>query len=562
MKRSLFWNLFIPVVIVFALGLGAIALYMPTLMERNATNDAVASAEDIAKRLKIIRGYYTDNVIKKVVGKGDFKGSFEHKTDPNAIPLPATMIHDLSELFSEQGAKIKLYSAFPFPNRKERQLDAFGKRAWDALSSNPDQVLSQTEQLDGKTTVRVAIADKMISEACVSCHNARPDTPKNTWKLGDVRGVLEINLSIEETLASSLALGNTILGIIVALLIIACFALYFVYHRTIGLQLKRVRDALWDIAQGEGDLTLRLPSEGENETAQIGQAFNAFVGKIQKTVAEIGDSSNQVATASTELSAITAQTSETIRQQDEETEQVATAINEMGATAQDMARHASNAAQAAKDTDQAADEGREVVVRTVNSIAQLSQEMESAAGVLAELQKGAQNVGGVLEVIRGIAEQTNLLALNAAIEAARAGEQGRGFAVVADEVRTLAGRTQESTREIEQMIDQLQSAAKQAVSAMEQSRTRTQHSVNEAGKAGTALEHIVAAVNAIKDMNDQIACAAEEQAQLVEAINQNVSSITQLSQQTAEGGRQTAISSESLASLAVSLQHATSQFKT
>ncbi|AOV16084.1 hypothetical protein BJI67_02470 [Acidihalobacter aeolianus] len=320
-------------------------------------------------------------------------------------------------------------------------------------------------------------------------------------------------------------------------------------------------ETMQDIAQGEGDLTRRMTSRGRDELDHLADAFNKFVERIQQVVGQVAGSTAQLAAASEQLSATSEETSNHVRNQQSETDQVAAAINEMSATVQEVAKNANDAARAAQEADGATRQGRQVVESTISSISQLADEVEQAAQVIHALENDSAQIGRVLEVINGISEQTNLLALNAAIEAARAGEQGRGFAVVADEVRTLARRTQDSTEEIRGMIERLQGGSKSAVAAMTSGRERAQASVTQAQEAGTSLNTIAQAVTQINDMNALIASAAEEQSSVAEEINRNVSNISHATEQTAAGAQQTATASEDLARLSAELQVLVNQFK-
>ena len=259
--------------------------------------------------------------------------------------------------------------------------------------------------------------------------------------------------------------------------------------------------------------------------------------------------------------AVTHQTATNIDQQSRETDQVAAAMNEMSATVQEVANNASSAADAANQADKEAQAGLQVVHNAARTIDKLAKEVDNAATVIQGLEQDSKNIGSILDVIKEIADQTNLLALNAAIEAARAGEQGRGFAVVADEVRTLASRTQQSTIEIENMIAKLQTGARDAVSTMTQGRNSAQASVTEAQKAAAALEAITQAVSTINDMNTMIASASEEQSATAEEMNKNLSNIHALAENNASGAAQTTGASEELARLAVQLQEMVGQFK-
>ncbi len=325
--------------------------------------------------------------------------------------------------------------------------------------------------------------------------------------------------------------------------------------------LRHAVAAMEDIAQGEGDLTHRLDAKGSDEISQLARAFNLFVDKIRDTIAQVTGATSQLAAAAEEMSHISTDTSNGVQRQRSETEQVATAMNEMTATVQEVARNAESAAEAARGADEESSRGQQVVSESVASIDTLAGEVEHAAGVIQRVEQDTESIGTVLEVIQGIAEQTNLLALNAAIEAARAGEQGRGFAVVADEVRSLASRTQSSTQEIKEMIERLQANAQDAVSVMEGGREKARTSVDFASKAGEALERITGAVNAIATMNNQIAEAARQQGEVSEEINRNVVNISQVAEETSGSTTQMANASQELARLAADLQGLVGRFK-
>ena len=314
-------------------------------------------------------------------------------------------------------------------------------------------------------------------------------------------------------------------------------------------------------AMSKGDLTYKIDLRGKDEFAWMCWEYSQGRKGFSNLVKEILGSAGQLATAAEELSAITEQSNSGVMRQQGEIDQVATAMNEMSATVSEVSKNAANAANAAQDADNNAKDGWQVVNTTVETINNLASEVERTSEVIEHLKGDSISIGTVLDVIRDIAEQTNLLALNAAIEAARAGEQGRGFAVVADEVRTLASRTQQSTREINDMIERLQNGANQAVSVMEMGRAKAEESVEQAAKAGEALQSITAVVDNIKSMNMQIASAAEEQSSTAEEINRNIVNISEVAQDTADGSQQTASASDQLAKLASGLQDQVAKFK-
>ncbi|MGD9170783.1 MAG: methyl-accepting chemotaxis protein [Candidatus Thiodiazotropha sp.] len=309
-----------------------------------------------------------------------------------------------------------------------------------------------------------------------------------------------------------------------------------------------------------GDLTQDIEVSSRDEIGELLTAINGMRRKLLDMLSDISETTGQLSTASEEMSSITTQTSETIQTQRSETEQVATAMNEMTATVQDVAVNINHTASAADDAYEQTQQGSKIVQRAITQINKLAEQVESSSRTINDLEKHSEAINAVLDVIKGIADQTNLLALNAAIEAARAGEQGRGFAVVADEVRTLAGRTRQSTDEINEMIEKLQAGSRQAVSVMDQSREEAKSAVDFATQTGTALATITQAVEKINEMSSQIASAAEEQGSVAEEINRNIVKINDMSNQTADGANETAMASQNLAHMATELQGLVARF--
>ncbi len=313
--------------------------------------------------------------------------------------------------------------------------------------------------------------------------------------------------------------------------------------------------------ESDSDLTKTIVINTNDELGEAAAAFNSMLGTFQSSMNQVSDATSQLATTAEETSVITEQTNKAVDQQLEETTQLATAMAQMSATIQEVASNTSTTATAATDVNEQAATGQQAMTETIDQIQQLTTEVESASGVIEQLERNSDEIGTVLDVIKSIAEQTNLLALNAAIEAARAGEQGRGFAVVADEVRNLASKTQVSTEEINQMIEELQSGSRKAVVAMGQSQEMAHGAQEQAILTGEALTSIVESISRINDMSIQISSAAEEQSAVADEISQSVVQINSMTEQTSTGAKQTSIAGGDLTRLASDLQVMVAKFK-
>jgi methyl-accepting chemotaxis protein len=384
---------------------------------------------------------------------------------------------------------------------------------------------------------------------------------KTKQQLGDFNesALQAFNITVSDSNeATSQALFTTLTLSLVAILVIVLISASIVVMITGNINTMLV--SLKDIAQGNGDLTKRIAQNSTDEIGDLIHWFNLFMDKLHESINDVVKSISPLANVSEDLGTMTTRTSQITEQQSRATDDVTRSVDEMFRSVQNVAQNASSAALAAKEADLEAKAGRSVVTQSVESINDLASEVERAAKVIGKLESDTENVGTILDVIKGIAEQTNLLALNAAIEAARAGEQGRGFAVVADEVRTLASRTQDSTQEIQRVIEELQAAAQSAAEVMSHSQVQAKASVAQAAKTDESLATITEKVGSITQMNTEIAAATGEQEKVSNDIKNNVDGIRANAEAAVKNVQEVEAASESLLVISTNLRKITSQF--
>lgn len=445
-----------------------------------------------------------------------------------------------------------------------KYLDKFNKD----VSTIESTLINSSHSQDNKETISKHLEQyKSDFTVLVNSYQEKGLTSK-TGLLGEMRGTVHktesilkmVNTELSDiihTKISSIKLFSSLSALLLSALLIGFI---IIVMRGVLRSLTQLNITMRDV-EANSDLTLRSEIKSKDEIGNMAISFNKMLEKFEALVQQINSSSSQLAAASEEVSSVAQESTNNIMQQRSETDMVATAMNEMAATVQEVASSAESAAGSANSANNEAQSGSIIVKNTAKSISQLAADVENASNVIHQLESDSDNIGTILDVIKNIAEQTNLLALNAAIEAARAGEQGRGFAVVADEVRTLASRTQESTLEIEEMITKLQSGSKHAVEVMEKGLAQAKEGETLSNEAAESLESITRAVITINEMNTHIASAAEEQSATTDEMNRNIVNISQLSDQTANGSEQTTTASNELAKLANDLQQLISQFK-
>jgi methyl-accepting chemotaxis protein len=380
------------------------------------------------------------------------------------------------------------------------------------------------------------------------------------------KNVEEVKLSVmaeqdrlgPELAANTDASVNLSLFLSVVAIAIGAIAAYFL---TVSIT-RPIRQAVKAANQlAEGDLTVEVKNTSRDEIGLLLESIQSTATNLRNIVTTISGASAELASASEELAVVTEQSTQGIENQQTETDLVATAMNEMAATVHDVADNAAKAAEAANQADSEAGVGAQVVAQTISTISTLADRVNESSEELEKVEQETINIGNILDVIRGIADQTNLLALNAAIEAARAGDQGRGFAVLADEVRSLALRTQESTQEIQNIIEQLQVGTQSTVTVMNQGKKQAAQSVAQANETGSALQAITHAISVINDMNIQIASASEQQSSVAENINENVINVKRIAEENAVAANQTRASTSEISQLSEQLKELVTQFK-
>jgi methyl-accepting chemotaxis protein len=470
-----------------------------------------------------------------------------------------SQVIELSKLLQQARYQVRGYTYSGKVEAQQPAMDAIDAalKSLDSLPAKlPEQHLVNLQQAsESLKAYRAAVSQFRDSQV------ANATALKHMSAQGDILIDLSKKLTASQTIVRDTDAAHAKNMLLLATLLALAFGLLAAWAitRQIVIPLGETLKVAERIAAG--DLTHNLVSRRQDELGQLQRAIQNMTQGLRELIGGISDGVTQIASAAEELSAVTEQTSAGVNSQKVETDQVATAMNEMTATVQEVARNAEEASEAAVAADQQAREGDKVVGEAIAQIERLALEVGNSTEAMGHLKRESDKIGSVLDVIKSVAQQTNLLALNAAIEAARAGEAGRGFAVVADEVRSLAQRTQKSTEEIEELIVGLQAGTQKVATIMDNSRSLTDSSVELTRRAGGSLESITRTVSAIQSMNQQIAAAAEQQSAVAEEINRSVLNVRDVSEQTSAASEETAASSVELARLGTHLQTLVGRFK-
>jgi methyl-accepting chemotaxis protein len=467
---------------------------------------------------------------------------------------------DLSKLIQQARFQVRGYTYSGKTEAEQPALDAIDNALKKITSLNgqiPDQYSTNLQQASvSLQAYRAAVSQYRDSQVATAA------AMKIMAEQGDILLDRSKKLTASQTVVrdNDAAQAKQLLALATVLALVFGLIAAWAITRQIIIPLNQTLKVAERVASG--DLSHNLDSARQDELGQLQRAMQSMTVGLRELIGGISDGVTQIASAAEQLSAVTEQTSAGVNSQKVETDQVATAMNEMAATVQEVARNAEEASEAAVAADQQAREGDKVVGEAIAQIERLATEVGNSTEAMGHLKRESDKIGSVLDVIKSVAQQTNLLALNAAIEAARAGEAGRGFAVVADEVRSLAQRTQKSTEEIEELIVGLQSGTQQVATIMDNSRGLTDSSVELTRRAGAALGNITRTVSTIQAMNSQIATAAEQQSAVAEEINRSVLNVRDVSEQTSSASEETAASSAELARLGIYLQTLVGRFRT
>ena len=543
---------------------------------------------DMLEKLKPMKQDYQNTFLETVVGNMRKRNALVHdvldangpKIEKNLTKVMDSAKQDGDVIAAYHAGRAiralllaRLYTAKFLVENKPAQVERFNDelsavhKEIDSLLSTLENPTRRTLTLESQDLIKkYATAANAVSKVIYERNKGieKLDTigPQTVTLVAKLRhSIAESMQAAAESAENTTHTATTTLWLVTIIGILVGIVVSFVIARAIISKINNTNSVLGDIAQGEGDLTIRIPVSGSDELAKLAQNYNTFAEKLQRTITQLASSVDTLKSSADNMTTLANGTQKEIYEQQTQAQMAASATNEMAASAQEVSHSAAMASELSQSTAAAANQGKSVVVEAAHAMRQLSQQVAESSSTVDSLRSDSEEIGSVLDVIRSIAEQTNLLALNAAIEAARAGEQGRGFAVVADEVRSLASRTQVSTEEIQTIIVNLQQRSESASKAMAQSRSNAESTEERVRAAEESLTSIASYVAQINDSIGQISAAATEQAAATDEVSQNVNTMSDISEQTLNQSIETTASAEQLKGLGNEIGNLVKQFK-
>ena len=543
---------------------------------------------DMLEKLKSMKQDYQNTFLETVVGNMRKRNALVHdvldangpKIEKNLTKVMDSAKQDGDVIAAYHAGRAiralllaRLYTAKFLVENKPAQVERFNDelsavhKEIDSLLSTLENPTRRTLTLESQDLIKkYATAANAVSKVIYERNKGieKLDTigPQTVTLVAKLRhSIAESMQAAAESAENTTHTATTTLWLVTIIGILVGIVVSFVIARAIISKINNTNSVLGDIAQGEGDLTIRIPVSGSDELAKLAQNYNTFAEKLQRTITQLASSVDTLKSSADNMTTLANGTQKEIYEQQTQAQMAASATNEMAASAQEVSHSAAMASELSQSTAAAANQGKSVVVEAAHAMRQLSQQVAESSSTVDSLRSDSEEIGSVLDVIRSIAEQTNLLALNAAIEAARAGEQGRGFAVVADEVRSLASRTQVSTEEIQTIIVNLQQRSESASKAMAQSRSNAESTEERVRAAEESLTSIASYVAQINDSIGQISAAATEQAAATDEVSQNVNTMSDISEQTLNQSIETTASAEQLKGLGNEIGNLVKQFK-
>ena len=543
---------------------------------------------DMLEKLKSMKQDYQNTFLETVVGNMRKRNALVHdvldangpKIEKNLTKVMDSAKQDGDVIAAYHAGRAiralllaRLYTAKFLVENQPAQVERFNDelsavhKEIDSLLSTLENPTRRTLTLESQDLIKkYATAANTVSKVIFERNKGieKLDTigPQTVTLVAKLRhSIAESMQAAAESAENTTHTATTTLWLVTIIGILVGIVVSFVIARAIISKINNTNSVLGDIAQGEGDLTIRIPVSGSDELAKLAQNYNTFAEKLQRTITQLASSVDTLKSSADNMTTLANGTQKEIYEQQTQAQMAASATNEMAASAQEVSHSAAMASELSQSTAAAANQGKSVVVEAAHAMRQLSQQVAESSSTVDSLRSDSEEIGSVLDVIRSIAEQTNLLALNAAIEAARAGEQGRGFAVVADEVRSLASRTQVSTEEIQTIIVNLQQRSESASKAMAQSRSNAESTEERVRAAEESLTSIASYVAQINDSIGQISAAATEQAAATDEVSQNVNTMSDISEQTLNQSIETTASAEQLKGLGNEIGNLVKQFK-